>query len=51
MGSPAVWVLLAQNGLDVSNGKDEVSFTKHAQAWNHPTTQPLEARIKAVKVQ
>ena len=48
---PAVRVLLLQKGLDVANGEDEVGLTEHSQSWNHPTTQPLEEGIWAVKVQ
>lgn len=51
VGCPAVRELLAQDGLNVSNGENEVSLTEHSQSRNHPATQPLEARIKAVKVQ
>ena len=51
VGCPAVRVLLLQDGLDVSNGEDEVSLTKHSQSGNHPATQPLKARIKAMEVQ
>ena len=48
---PAGGVLGLEEGLDVSNGEDEVGLTEHSQAWDHPTTQPLEEGIEAVKVQ